>query len=213
MGERQRLLQHFLGDVGGASSDHPDDRRGGFASFESQGGLFGGELGYNWQAASAFVVGVEGDISWSGLSGTMTNGGIVPIAGGPYSITQKFTSDWFATVRGRVGFAPIDRLLIFGTGGLAIAALNYSSAFTDSFNENENVSVKATKAGWVIGGGVEYALAGNWSAKAEYLYSQFPALNTIGSATLTDGTIATAAHSSGALKINTARIGLNYHFD
>lgn len=32
------------------------------------------------------------------------------------------------------------------------------------------VDMSATKTGWTAGGGIEGALAGNWSAKVEYLY-------------------------------------------
>ena len=185
----------------------------GSHSLGLRGGLFGAELGYNWQGASPLVFGVEGDFDWSGLSGSLYNSGIVPVAGGPYSISQRFKTDWFATLRGRVGFAPVDRLLLFATAGAAAADFNYSSAFTDSFNENENVSINTVKIGWTAGLGAEYALTPNWSTKIEYLYSQFPAGKAVGSALLTDGTTAYAAHSTGVLDVNMVRVGLNYRLD
>ena len=49
-------------------------------------------------------------------------------------------SDWFGTVRARAGVA-FDRVLIYATGGLA---------YTDD------------NTGWVVGGGVEWALPVNW---------------------------------------------------
>src|SRR5690606_26398587 len=49
-------------------------------------------------------------------------------------------SDWFGTVRARLGVA-VDRFLIYGTGGLA---------YTDD------------NTGWALGGGVEWALPVNW---------------------------------------------------
>jgi outer membrane immunogenic protein len=178
-----------------------------------RGGLVGIGAGYNWQTGNAFVFGVEGDIRWSGLNGSIVNAGIVPVAGGPYSITQNFKADWMGSVRGRIGFTPVDRLLVFAAGGPAVAHIGYSSAFTDSFNENETVSIRSDRPGWTVGGGLEYALATNWSAKAEYLHSEFSAANATGSATLTDGTIATAAHSTGILKVDEMRVGINYRFD
>ena len=66
-----------------------------------RGSLVGAELGYNWQATDLFVVGVEGDADWSGLSGSMTNGGAIPIVGGVYSIAQELKTDWYGSLRGR----------------------------------------------------------------------------------------------------------------
>jgi outer membrane immunogenic protein len=177
-----------------------------------RGGLIGAEFGYNWQPADRFVVGVEGDFNWSGLSGSMANGGPIPVVGGVYSIAQSFKTDWYGSLRGRVGFTPLGNVLIFATGGGAFAHINYASGFTDTFNETENVSIKAMKVGWVLGAGAEYALTENWSTKVEYLHSQFSASTGSGSGVLTDGTIATITHSTGALGINTIRVGLNYQF-
>lgn len=178
-----------------------------------QGGLFGFEFGYNWQLANSFVLGVEGDLDWNGLSGSINNAGIVPVAGGPYSISQRFETDWLGTLRARAGLAPIDRLLVFVSGGPAFTHIGYSSAFTDSFKENEDVSINTIRVGWALGAGAEYAFTANWSAKLDYLHSEFGALSATGSTTLTDGTTAFVAHSTGALKVDSIRAGLNYRFD
>jgi outer membrane immunogenic protein len=184
----------------------------GSRTMSLQGGMVGAEAGYNWQANDSFVVGVEGDANWSGLSGSMVNGGPIPVVGGVYSIAQQLKTDFYGSLRGRYGFTPFDRLMIFATGGAAFAHINYTSAFTDTFNENENVSIKGVKTGWVVGAGVEYALVSNWSAKIEYLHSQFAASSGTGTGVLTDGTVATISHSTGSLAIDTVRIGLNYQF-
>jgi outer membrane immunogenic protein len=178
-----------------------------------QGGLFGFQFGFNWELANSFVFGVEGDFDWSGLSGSIYNAGIVPVAGGPYSISQRLKTDWLGTVRARAGLAPIDRLLVFATAGPAFTHIGYSSAFTDSFKENEDVSINTTRVGWAVGAGAEYAFAANWSAKLDYLHSEFGALSALGSTTLTDGTTAFVAHSTGVLKVDAVRVGLNYRFD
>jgi opacity protein-like surface antigen len=68
-------------------------------------------------------------------------------------------------------------------------------------------SQSTTKAGWTLGGGVEGALTGNWTWKAEYLY-----LN-LGSAS---GSVADNAGGvaswSAKFTDNIARAGLNYKF-
>ena len=85
----------------------------------ASGAIAGGAIGYNWQINS-FVLGLEVDID--GTSGRKT----LNTVHGPDNVIPRavfFTSsqglDWLGTVRGRIGFTPIDRLLIYGTGGLA----------------------------------------------------------------------------------------------
>jgi outer membrane immunogenic protein len=73
-----------------------------------------------------------------------------------------------------------------------------------------NYANSKTLTGGTVGGGVEYALAPNWSAKVEYLYAKFgdtsPSFTTsnIGSSP----PVAKFDHS-----LNIARVGVNYHFN
>src|SRR3954469_15401402 len=104
--------------------------------------------------------------------------------------------DWFATVRGRVGYA-IDRLLIYGTGGVAFTDRNNDTTTSAFFNTTvpavffttpaaavagAAVAASATpfgfsnssnNGGYAVGGGVEYAFTNNLTAKLEGLYVNF----------------------------------------
>ena len=73
----------------------------------------------------------------------------------------KTSNSWLATVRGRVGYS-FDRFLPYITGGLALGNMKASQP---GFTGGED-----TNAGWTAGGGLEFVIAGNWTAKAEYLY-------------------------------------------
>lgn len=113
-----------------------------FFDNNNDGGFVGGaQIGYNYQMGS-FVVGLETDIQWADTNGNV-NVSFVP-AGAPGvfvpGVFNDNLSDWFGTVRARVGVA-FDRVLIYGTGGLA---------YTDN------------NTGWTLGGGVEWALPVNW---------------------------------------------------
>ena len=109
-------------------------------------GFVGGvQAGYNFQTGS-WVFGVEGDIQVTGADDTFA--------------FWKFSNPWFGTVRGRVGYA-FNNILFYGTGGLAFGEL---TGQTFGFSESH------TTAGWAAGGGVEFGLTPNWSAKVEYLY-------------------------------------------
>ncbi len=104
--------------------------------------------GYNWQMMNQFVFGVETDLQLSAADDVFA----------PW----KFSNPWFGTLRGRAGYA-MGNVLFYGTIGLAYGGLKAQSTIT-------GISETRTSVGWAVGGGVEVALAGQWTAKAEYLY-------------------------------------------
>jgi outer membrane immunogenic protein len=139
----------YLGlNGGGGWGSSTWDRTGGF---DLSGGVIGGTAGFNWQT-SQFVFGVEGDVDWSGVGGTT-------VTNCPAGCTTR--NDWLGTVRGRAGYA-FDRFLPYVTGGLAAGDIRAS---TPGFS-----GASQTNLGWTVGAGVEAAIVGNWSAKAEYLH-------------------------------------------
>ena len=149
-------------------------------SFDTSGGLVGGTLGYNWQMGQV-VVGLEGDLDWSNMRGSSVCGGIT---------TCETRNDWLGTVRGRLGYA-MDRFMPYVTGGLAVGNVKTSVAgFGDS---------SETRTGWTLGGGIEAAIAGPWTAKVEYLYVDL-------------GNTGSVFGSDASYKTNIIRAGLNYRF-
>ena len=122
----------------------------GVRSIDLSGGLIGVTLGYNWQFGQ-FVAGLEGDLNWTNIEGSAA----CVVVG-----TCRTRNDWLGTVRGRLGYAA-DRFMPYLTGGLAFGNVEASSP-TGSADD--------TNAGWALGAGLEFALAGNWTAKVEYLY-------------------------------------------
>jgi outer membrane immunogenic protein len=121
-------------------------------SYDIKGFTGGGALGYNWQAGG-WVLGLEGDVSYANIEGSDRNEFCGPVC--------RTEVQWFATLRGRAG-PTFDRLLLFVSGGLAVVRLEagFDGAPFGS----------ATKTGWTLGAGLEWAFAPNWSAKLEYLH-------------------------------------------
>jgi len=79
------------------------------------------------------------------------------------------------------------------------------------------VTISKTKMGYVLGGGVEALLWGNWSLKAEYLYVNFGTESAVGYGT-TPYTIGNGSNNnpfthSLDLKASIARLGINYKFN
>ena len=139
----------------------------------------GAQGGYNWQTGR-FVVGVEADISWSRMSGTALVTPIIKNNGTAFPgngfLTTRQDTKWFGTLRPRLGVA-FDRVLLYGTGGLAYGRVNYSA--NSDFRPGVPTSIpffqypasfSKTKTGWTAGGGVEVGISKHWSWKAEYLY-------------------------------------------
>ncbi len=153
----------------------------------TSGGLVGGTAGYNWQLGKA-VVGVEGDIDWANLKGT---------AASTLCPAGCSTSDsWLGTARGRLGYS-IGGVLPYVTGGLAVGDI---AAATPGFP-----GATSTNAGWTAGGGLEFALPGNWSAKAEYLHVDLGKFNC--------GTACgAAANDNVSMHDDVFRAGVNYRF-
>lgn len=131
--------------------------------FDLRGSAFGGLVGFNLQAGS-WVFGIESDWSHSnikGASGTGNFGGY-DCQNDPGCRTRVKS---FGTTRVRLGYAH-DRLLAFITGGVA-----YGKLEADIFDSIDvGFSGGERRSGWTAGGGLEYALWQQWSAKLEYLH-------------------------------------------
>jgi len=185
-------------------------------SHSKSGFIGGGEAGYNWQAGPA-VYGLEIDLqNFRGASNSATafsDGSFRLPAGTPISLMSSTDAHWLFTARGRLGYA-FDRLLVYGTGGLAFTRLSTSFAYNDASGPGQGSWTQSnTKAGWVAGAGVEWMMTKNWSVKAEYLHVHFDAITASGSITSPSGPgYGNAISTSADLTANIARAGINYKF-
>jgi len=187
------------------------DSRYQFSPFFNQNGnggvafTGGGQIGYNWQMG-ALVLGLETDLNYRGRSSN--NNGATGFGGANTS-----TAGYFGTVRGRLGFAATDHLLIYGTGGLAYGKTNFPTTIAgiDAFgtprafvgSNNNGVTV-----GWTAGAGLEYALTPNWSIKGEYLYVDLGRKSVAYVDALSGASLTASANNRN----HVVRMGLNYRF-
>ena len=156
---------------------------------DNSGFVGGGQIGYNWQAVgSPLVLGLEADIQGTSLKSSTDLGG---------GVTGEAKVPAFGTVRGRIGYA-WDRFMVYGTGGWA-----YSKTEATITGPGGSLSDNKWASGYTLGGGLEWAFAGPWSLKAEYLYVKAKSV---------DLTLAGTTFSTGDYHYNVVRAGLNYRF-
>jgi outer membrane immunogenic protein len=194
------------------SSDISQIATSGQGRIHPNGGTGGIQAGYNWQAGN-LVYGAEVDFDALDLNASRSiTTEYLSAPGTFFTINQSTKTDWLLTARPRVGWA-INNWLLYATGGLAVTELRFNNTFTDTFAPAfENGSVSKTKAGWVVGGGVEYGFMSNWSAKLEYLYMDFGNVSSSGVVFNTGSVPPPLLIHSADLKANIIRAGINYKF-
>ncbi|MDO9412722.1 MAG: outer membrane beta-barrel protein [Pseudolabrys sp.] len=135
-------------------------------------GVFGSVLaGYNWQRG-AFVYGLEGEFTWSGIDGDTTLS--LPPATGTFDSRAR----WIASVTGRVGLVGRDpftgrSMLSYVKGGAAWAEFNNSFVLNGAIGPFNFGTQNNTAAGWTVGLGVEVLLGGGWTGRLESTYYDF----------------------------------------
>lgn len=143
-------------------------------SVDMDGVVAGIQGGHNWQFGNT-VVGVEADASWSDINGDDTFSPLADGGGTPDPTWFQDSSgdlNWLATLRGRIGWLISPNTLLYGTGGVAYGEVEYETftSFTPLPAFQYAGSASESRTGWTAGFGGEWAGAGSWSWRAEYLY-------------------------------------------
>jgi high affinity Mn2+ porin len=143
--------------------------------------LVGLQGGYNYVMPSRWMLGFETELS------SPNSDVVVPYSvRGSQTVTSPLTGQvsygeaviHYGSARARAGYA-FDHFLLYGTGGLAWTYGQVTRTQVDGtplagYATPGTVDTRLLwRLGWVAGVGVEVPLAGNWTAKAEYLSSGF----------------------------------------
>ena len=81
--------------------------------------------------------------------------------------------DYAASVRGRLGFTPDSRVLMYATGGGSYARIKHGFSTTNSANSFTPTDNDSMVWGWQAGGGAEVKLGGSLTFGLEYLYNRY----------------------------------------
>lgn len=125
------------------------------------GGLHGG---FDYQFGNV-VLGVESDIDIGEIKGGFVDPPAAPFNPGGRGNTKINIQ---GSGRLRAGYA-FDRLLAYGTGGIAMA--NIKSTYSNWPGVSE--SFTRTLTGYTVGGGLEYAVTDRVTIRSEYRFTEF----------------------------------------
>ena len=181
--------------------------------YDESGVIAGGQVGYNFQW-NWLVLGVEAEGGYMNLEGRGVSQFDASFEGS--DTHGKTDSDFFTTIRGRLGFA-FGHWLFYATGGGI--GVNYETRVIDNCDTgacgSELINAGKTEFnwGWTGGGGIEYMFNCHWTMKAEYLRYQLDDQTFSGAARFSDGDFAGRFRFKGiGTEGNIVRAGLNYKF-
>jgi outer membrane immunogenic protein len=169
----------------------------------------GAQAGVNFQIQQ-IVLGAEGTFTWSNISGTHVTPSLLP------TISENSTSRprWYATATGKIGYAAND-FLFYAKGGAAWMNVHYIQDVAVGGGQSSQTIID-TRSGFTVGGGVEYGITENLSARVEYDFLDFGTKNyTFGNLSVTPvGGAATPLVLPVAIRSSTSLItaGIDYRF-
>lgn len=180
---------------GGANMGEP----GQFLTTATGNAFLGGaQAGYDHQYAPNWLIGFEGQLSWTGIDG---EGAWTGNNGDPH--TASFNVNWVATFGPRLGYI-FDRGLVYIKGGVALANIDYDHTHLMQADSTLHaVSGSNTKTGWSIGGGIEHVVWRQFTAKVEYNFIDLGSKNV---------TLTKCCTFNVDQQIHVVKAGINYRF-
>jgi outer membrane immunogenic protein len=174
-----------------------------FARTDSDGFLGGVQGGFNWQTSN-LVLGVECEYTWADIKGSTRTVSLIT----PAIVTSANSKvDDIAMVTGRIGYAAND-WLFFAKGGWAWAQGGSNGVVTRTGVTISNTSTSVDRDGWIVGAGVEWGFAPNWSAKVEYNHIDFGS-----SRVAVNQTVGPTTFIDSSSKLDLVKAGVNYRFN
>jgi outer membrane immunogenic protein len=169
----------------------------------------GGTVGYNWQPTPFTLFGLENQIGYLHLKGSIDQD--------PTTLNDTVAStkigDWYDALTARVG-AVDGHAMFYVKGGGAWA--KYTTGVVDGvpIGSTVNTTTSKTLTGWAAGGGIEYGIDMHWSVRAEYLVlglaKNITSCGTAFAGGVTSlGSFCSVTHTPD---VQTITLGLNYRF-
>ena len=179
---------------------------------DMSGGELGGLIGYNFQFNGCWVFGLEIDGGYLWLRDSANTGTFSLPVLSDKSIQTSFKTHYLVTLAPRLGYA-FGKWLPYITSGLALGDLDFAQRLhnvsgSPSGPYHTSGAIQETHAGWMIGAGLQYALDGHWSVRAQYQYVDLGdvAFDAPGSVPFADFT----SHNEASLTEHNASVAVIY---
>jgi outer membrane immunogenic protein len=177
------------------------------------GGEAGGLLGYNYQFGGNWVIGAEADggYLWERNSNSVEFEDSALER--DVKISGSFKTHYLFTFGGKVGYA-LCNWLPYVTGGLAVGDTDFNGqVVVRDFRDEEDLRFQhnntQSRAGWFVGGGLEYRLTNHWRLRAQYQYIDLGSEGFTRQDNLGEGFI---SHRSIDLREHNAQFAIIYGF-
>jgi outer membrane immunogenic protein len=180
--------------------------------YDESGVIAGGTIGYNHQW-NWLVLGIEADLGYMNLEGRGTSHFNAVHFGS--DTDGKTDSNFYTTIRGRLGFA-WGHWLFYATGGGI--GVNLETRVIDNCDtgacgdELINAGTTNFNWGWTGGGGIEYMFNCHWTVKGEYLRYKLDDQDFSGEATFFGTPVGRFRFTGVGPEGNIIRAALNYKF-
>jgi len=180
---------------------------GASSSASASSWVAGGQVGYNWQQG-LWVYGIEADLSGMHLDTNFNT--VIPLTLATATANAHSNVDWYGTVRGRLGWSS-GPILFYGTAGLAYGHVDLNSSISSPAGPvSLSSQTSATRAGWVVGGGIDYMWSPNLILNLGYQYVDLGTINLSGVNTAFGGVLSQTASTHAQFSVFT--VGLNWRF-
>jgi outer membrane immunogenic protein len=168
------------------------------------GAVIGGQIGCDYEFPSSFVIGVEGAASGSTMKGSKLVG--LPLGFPGEAALVQANTDFLASLTGRVGYA-FDNVLLYARGGAALAGDKFQVSGGSFQGAPFDFRGLDDRFGWVVGGGVDWAVTPHWSVNVEYDFYDFGHGNVM----MADGINGFAGLVDVKQTVQVVKVGFNFH--
>jgi outer membrane immunogenic protein len=123
------------------------------------GGAAGAQIGYRWQH-NDWVFGLEAQGDWADLEGSNVST-FIPV------FKNRSRVDWYGLLTAQVGYS-VSNAMLYVKGGAAVTRNHFDVVTAFPPNTLAGTTSDQTRWGGVLGAGLEYGFAPNWSLAIEY---------------------------------------------
>jgi outer membrane immunogenic protein len=165
--------------------------------------ILGGQIGCDYQFPGSWVVGFEGAVTASYMKDTVST--TLPLGNPGEQAALTIHTDMIPSFTARFGVA-MDRWLFYVKGGGAWVSDKYSliGTFQGTPFDFEGLSLRA---GWTVGGGIEWAVWDDWSVRLEYDFYDFGHSNVL----MSDSVNVLSGPVDVKQTIQMVKLGVNFH--